>query len=145
MGLGSIYAIDIQEDNVDESRERLLAHIEEVYEAQFGETYSSDYLFALNEVLAKNIIHGDGLTGLQHGMEAGKEILFSEWSFDNLLETGEVIRKDFSMNEMIAHNKKAEAAEKITSQAGSLFAMVPQLVEEEELNPAHVETYKKFM
>ena len=145
VGLGSIYAIDIQEDNVDESRERLLAHIEEVYEAQFGETYSSDYLFALNEVLVKNIIHGDGLTGLQHGMEAGKEILFSEWSFDNLLETGEVIRKDFSMNEMISHNKKAEAAEKITSQAGSLFAMVPQKVEEEELNPTHVETYKKFL
>lgn len=145
VGLGSIYAIDIQEDNVDESRERLLTHIEEVYEAQFGETYSSDYLFALNEILVKNIIHGDGLTGLQHGMEAGKEILFSEWSFDNLLETGEVIRKDFSMNEMIAHNKKAEIAEKITSQAGSLFAMVPQKVEEEELNPTHVETYKKFL
>ena len=145
VGLGSIYAIDIQEDNVDESRERLLAHIEEVYEAQFGETYSSDYLFALNEILVKNIIHGDGLTGLQHGMEVGKEILFSEWSFDNLLETGEVIRKDFSMNKMIAHNKKAEAAEKITSQAGSLFAMVPQKVEEEELNPTHVETYARFL
>lgn len=145
VGLGSIYAIDIQEDNVEESRERLLTHIEEVYEAQFGETYSSDYLFALNEILVKNIIHGDGLTGLQHGMEAGKEILFSEWSFDNLLETGEVIRKDFSMNKMIAHNKKAEAAEKITSQAGSLFAMVPQKMEEEELNPTHVETYKKFL
>ena len=145
VSLGSIYAIDIQEDNVEESRERLLTHIEEVYEERFGEKYSLDYLFALNEVLVKNIIHGDGLTGLQNGMEVGKEILFSEWSFDNWLETGEVIRKDFSMNEMISHNKKAEAAEKITSQAGSLFSMVPQEGVVEELKPVHVETYARFL
>ena len=145
VALGSIYAIDIQEDNVEESRERLIAIIEEEHERKFGEKFSSDYLSAINEVLAKNIIHGDGLTGLQHGMEAGKEILFSEWHFDNLLETGEVIRKDFSMNEMIAHNKRVEAAEKITSQAGSLFSLAPQKEVVEELKPVHVETYERFL
>lgn len=145
VGLGSIYAIDIQADNVEEARERLLTHIEEVYEAQFGETYSSDYLFALNEVLVKNIIHGDGLTGLQHGVEAGKEILFSEWHFDNWLETGEVIRKDFSMNEMIAYNKRIEADKEITSQDGNLFSLAPQEKKvEEELKPASVEIYDNF-
>ena len=145
VGLGSIYAIDIQADNVEESRERLLTHIKKVYKDKFSEELSLDYLSALNEVLAKNIIHGDGLTGLQHGVGAGKEILFSEWSFDNLLETGEVVRKDFSMNEIIAHNKRVEAAEKITSQAGSLFAMAPQKMEEDKLKPVHVENYARFL
>ena len=145
IGLGSIYAIDIQGDNIEEARERLLTHIKEVYEEKFSEELSLEYLSALNEVLVKNIIHGDGLTGLQHGVGAGKEILFSEWSFDNWLETGEVIRKDFSMNEMIAHNKRVEAAEKITSQAGSLFAMAPQKVEEDKLKPVHVENYARFL
>lgn len=144
VGLGSIYAIDIQADNVEESRERLLVHIKEVYEEKFGNELSLGYLSALNEVLVKNIIHGDGLTGLQHGVEAGKEILFSEWHFDNLLETGEVIRKDFSMNEMIAHNKRVEAAEKITSQAGSLFSLAPQKEVVEELKPVHIKKYENF-
>ena len=145
VGLGSIYAIDIQTDNVEESRERLLTHIKKVYKDKFSEELSVDYLSALNEVLVKNIIHGDGLTGLQHGVGAGKEILFSEWSFDNWLETGEVVRKDFSMNEMIAHNKRVEAAKKITSQAGSLFAMAPQKMEEDKLKPVHVENYAIFL
>lgn len=144
VGLGSIYAIDIQADNVEESRERLLTHIKKVYEEKFGEELSLDYLSALNEVLVKNIIHGDGLTGLQHGVGAGKEILFSEWSFDNWLETGEVVRKDFSMNEMIAHNKRVETAEKITSQAGSLFSLAPQKEVVEELKPVHVKKYDNF-
>lgn len=144
VGLGSIYAIDIQADNVEESRERLLVHIKEVYKEKFGEELSSGYLSALNEVLAKNIIHGDGLTGLQHGKNVDKEILFSEWSFDNWLETGEVVRKDFSMNEMIAHNKRIEAAEKITSQAGSLFSLAPQEVKKEELQPVHIKKYANF-
>lgn len=143
VGLGSIYAIDIQDDNIEEARERLLTHIKKVYKEKFSEEFSLDYLAALNEVLIKNIIHGDGLTGLQHGVGAGKEILFSEWSFANLLETGEVIRKDFSMNE-IAHNKRVEAAEKITSQAGSLFSLAPQKEVVEELKPVHVQTYTKF-
>lgn len=145
VGLGSIYAIDIQADNVEESRERLLIHIEEVYMDKFDETYPVDYLLALNEVLDKNIIHGDGLTGLQHGVGADKEILFSEWSFDNLLETGEVIRKDFSMNEMIAHNKRIEADKEITSQDGNLFSLAPQEKKvEEELKPVNVEIYDNF-
>jgi len=49
------------------------------------------------------------------------------------------------MNEMIAYNKRVEAAEKITSQAGSLFAMAPQKMEEDKLKPVHVENYARFL
>ena len=146
VGVGAIYGIDIQKDNVEESIERLLTIVDNKCD-QLYESLSENEKNAFEFVMKENIIHGNGLTGIlckANGDESKRELMFSEWGFDNLLETGEVIRKDFSMNEMIAHNKKAEAAEKISSQAGSLFAMAPQEVVVEELKPVSVKIYDNF-
>lgn len=147
VGVGSIYGIDIQKDNVEESIERLLTIVKEKYEEKYG-TLGDNIVEAFKKVMSLNIIHGNGLTGMlckANGEESKRELMFSEWDFSKLQSENVVSRKLFSMNKMIAHNKKIEADKKITSQTGSLFAMVPQETKEEELKPQGSEVYENFV
>lgn len=145
VAVGSIYAIDIQEDNVEESKERLFSRVCEVFKENFKEELSEELKDAFNHVLDLNIIHGDGLTGLQHGKNVDKEIMFSSWNFDSLLEENKVVREDFSMNSMITHNKRQNANKEVNTSSGSLFAMLNQEVVEEEQKPDYVKEYKSFI
>lgn len=63
VALGSIFGIDIQQDNVEESRQRL----KEMFVARFGWTD------AVAPILERNIVCGDFLTGLTSD---GKKIWF---------------------------------------------------------------------
>ena len=145
IAVGSIYAIDIQDDNVQESKERLFSRVCEVFQEIFNEQLSEDVQKAFNHVLDLNVIHGDGLTGLQHGENANKEIMFSSWNFDSLLEENKVIREDFSMNAMITHNNRQKTNKEVNTSSGSLFAMIQQEVVEEEQKPDCVKEYSPFI
>lgn len=148
--VGCIYGIDIQKDNTEESQERLL----NILKTELADKFSEEpAMLAAEEkafkfVLKENIIHGNGLTGMlckADGAESKRELMFSEWNFSRLQSENTVERKLFSMNKMIAHNKKIEADKKISSQAGSLFAMVPQAHKEEEIKPQSVKTHENFI
>ena len=100
IGVGSIYGIDLLEDNVQECRKRLFDLFQKNYR-HFCRSYANeDYENVIRFILARNIVCGDALTMLD--LE-GKPIVFSEWS--NI--TGSMIkRRDFSFSELLRARSK---------------------------------------
>ena len=135
ISVASIYGIDIQEDNVMESKERLIEMVVSEYKEVHNEDLEEKAREIFLSVLNKNMIHGDGLTGLQHGVNEGVEIAFSSWNFNHLLEEKFVVIEEYTMNSMIAHNKQKELNKQINNKTGSLFALAGQNVEEKDLLP----------
>lgn len=93
--VSSIYGIDIQKDNCEEARKRMYQLIVNEYRTTYSKNLDKEVLYSIQYVLSLNIIQGNGLTGLLADTE--KSILFSEWVFSDK----EIIRKDYSMREMI--------------------------------------------
>lgn len=150
VGVGAIYGIDIQKDNVEESIERLLNILKTELAKQFSEesTMLAAEERAFRFILEQNIIHGNGLTGMlckADGNESKRELMFSKWDFSKLQSENTVERKLFSMNKMIAHNKQRESAKKISSQSGSLFALAPQKQVEESMKPQSTKIHENFI
>ena len=100
LAVSSIYGIDIQEDNIQESRERLFKYIQKQYRSLYKGECCEQFLESIRYLLNKNLICGDGLTGLKTG-ELAEPILFSEWS----LIQNKVKRRDFAMCDMIAYEE----------------------------------------
>lgn len=76
---GSIYGVDILEDNAEECRERLFKYFSKVYLDTFGTNAKSDYLKSIKFILGRNILWGDALDFTNPVTK--KPIIFSEWSF----------------------------------------------------------------
>lgn len=141
IAVSSIYAIDIQEDNCEESRERMFSMITQVYEDNYpeslNETAENPFLDSVRHVLNVNIILGGRLTGLRVD-GSGLEIVFSEYAF----EGENLIRKDFVMNDMISHEERKKTNEKVAKTG--LFGMVENKKVEEELQPRKTVIYDNF-
>jgi hypothetical protein len=90
--VSSVYGVDIQDDNVKESRERLNKMILTWCSAK-GIALSSDKMRILRTVLRYNIICGNTLAA------SGKNgpLLFSEW----MIRDGKVEQKEYSYADMI--------------------------------------------
>lgn len=142
VAVSTIYAIDIQEDNCQESRHRMFEIVENAYNKAYPESQNSYFLNAVKHLLDKNIIHGDGLTGLREETD-GDPIVFSEWSFDD----EDLKVKEFTMNDMVAHGKReAMNEENIKAQNNSLFNLGGVVAKKEELKPIKeykIENYKE--
>ncbi|MBO5387965.1 MAG: N-6 DNA methylase [Lachnospiraceae bacterium] len=109
ISLARIYGIDIQEDNVKESRLRLKEIAAKWYMEKTGEKFSKGLEKALDDVLNWNIIHGNALTGMyENGKQnreedrindkgIGTEFVVVEWNIDG----DTVTRKDYNFNSML--------------------------------------------
>lgn len=97
--ISSIYAIDILEDNVNESRLRLYHYFKEQYTSIFKETYKEEFCGVILFVLEQNIVHGDGLTAMRVTKQDEKErpIVFAQW----VITDGIVFRRDFRLLDML--------------------------------------------
>ena len=111
---GSLYGIDIMQDNVDECVERLFKAIKDEYENAFPKTFVHEVEKSVYFVLRKNIVCGDALTMMDGN---GKPIIFSEWSnpsngwikraeyeFADIVEPPEYTL--FSMGETVDYDKE---------------------------------------
>lgn len=141
IAVSSIYAIDIQEDNCEESRERMFNIIKNLYNEVYPAIQNEKFLSIISKILEMNVILGDGLTGLQVGVvNKGNPIVFSEWTFiDNKL-----IRKDFTMNDMISYNQRVEQEKELlekNKKEGGLLAMMTPKAEKKEMEPVFVKEY----
>lgn len=76
---GSIYGVDILEDNAEECRERLFKLFSKVYLDTFGTNAKSEYLKSIKFILIRNILWGDALDFTNPVTK--RPIVFSEWSF----------------------------------------------------------------
>ena len=91
----SIYGVDIQTDNVQESRKRLLDTCCEHFLASYGQPLTEGTIKALSCVMKRNIICGNTLTCLAND---GSSLVFSEWKLN---ETGMFERKDFLFTDIL--------------------------------------------
>ena len=95
--IGSLYGIDILEDNVLECRNRLYNFIADQYIDHFGSFSDNDLPNTVKYILDRNIVWGDALT-LQTVGDSPRSIVFSEWS---LIMDGKVKRRDFTFSELL--------------------------------------------
>jgi SAM-dependent methyltransferase len=95
--IGSLYGIDILEDNIFECRNRLYNYFTSRYIDHFGLFPSDDLPNTVKYIFDRNIIWGDALN-LQTVEDVPHPIVFSEWS---LLMGGMVKRRDSTFYELL--------------------------------------------
>jgi len=95
--IGSIYGVDILEDNAQSARERLFNRFIEVYEKYFKEYSNANFIKSIKFILDKNIIHGDALTLMQ--VDSENPVTFSEWAIVN----SKLKRRDFTLADLLAY------------------------------------------
>lgn len=135
IAVASIYAIDIQADNCVESRDRLYKIVERVYGEVYPDSQDDQFMEVIKYILETNVILGNGLSGLQVDKDnqedlAGQLIQFAEFTFDGY----DVIRKDFTMNGMLEHNKQEKSNKEIQN-LGLLGMIDKQTKKPEVLKP----------
>ena len=98
VAIGSIYGVDILEDNVKSTRDKLFDRFIQVYKGCFKDNLNHDLIKSVKFILEKNIIHGDSLTLKQ--VDSDNPITFSEWSIIN----NKLKRRDFTLSELLAYS-----------------------------------------
>lgn len=99
VAIGSIYGVDLLEDNAAECRERLFEHFDGVYTRLFSEACRTECRVSARYVLDRNIICGDALTMETVGKKPAP-IVFSEWSPVN----GSLVkRRDYSLAHLLVY------------------------------------------
>ena len=134
IALGSIYGIDIIEENAIKCRQRLLELFTLLYQSLFKAKVRQPILRVAEFILGKNIVHGNALDLMTEG-DKRKSIVFSEWSPIN----GSLVkRRDFAFSELVHVDKI------VPDETGELFAeisdqgiraFIPQSVR--EFTPCH--------
>jgi hypothetical protein len=96
IALGSIYGIEIQDDNVHECRDRLYGIFERAYSKLYPDTSAAgEFLRSARYILERNILWGDALT--LRTPDDTKAIVFSEWSAINR----NIKRRDYTLDELL--------------------------------------------
>ncbi len=99
LAVSSIYGIDIQEDNVQQCRQRLFGIFDLNYLRLFKNKTNDNCRESVRYILERNIIHGDALSLKTMG-DNPKPIVFSEWSPVN----GSMLkRRDFTFHGLLEH------------------------------------------
>lgn len=99
---GSIYGIDILEDNVKLCRERLFAVFNELYTSLYKKKSKDAMRDVVRFILERNIILGDALS-LKTVAKEPKPIVFSEWS---IVRGGIIKRRDFQFVDLAEFDPK---------------------------------------
>ena len=92
--LGSIYGIDLLEDNVELAQERMFEIACNCYKESLKVNPDEDFKKIIKFVLKKNILQGDSLNGID-------KIVFTQWSLIGY----QVQREEYSFSQM---NQEAE-------------------------------------
>lgn len=93
--VGSIYGIEILEDNAQSARNRLLQRYLDIYKNHFKKYLNNNLINSVEFIIKQNIIHGDALTFKKVNSE--DPIIFSEWALiENKLK-----RRDFILSNLI--------------------------------------------
>ena len=99
LAVSSIYGIDIQEDNVQQCRQRLFGIFDLNYLRLFKNKTNDNCRESVRYILERNLIHGNALS-LKTGGDNPKPIVFSEWSPVN----GSMLkRRDFTFHGLLEH------------------------------------------
>lgn len=125
--LSSLYGIELLEDNVQKTRDRLFEIVKKYFKKNFNLELEKNYSKSTQYLLKKNIIHGNALT--LKTVKNNTDIIFSEWSMVNLTEFK---RRDFTFNDLLAYQPFKE--ENLFSDLGDQ-AFIPTPIK--EYKPIH--------
>ena len=84
IALGAVYGVEIQDDNAQECRERLLKQWLDAYNERMGENGADDARNQAREIVELNIVRGDFLTARtvdRRGRDTGEPIFMYSWSY----------------------------------------------------------------
>ena len=98
---GSIYGIDIMQDNTKECVARLYKIITNIYEKVFKDTYSEDVEHCVRFILSRNIVCGNALDMTDY---KGDLIRFSEWKNPS---NGWINRKEYEFKDLMEKGDEA--------------------------------------
>ena len=118
VAIGSLYGVDIMNDNVLACRGRLFAIWDEEYTAHCKRDASDEVREAARFIICRNIINGNALTLMcvdEEGRDTSVPIVFSEWT---LISGTQMQRSDYTMSYLLSHNDNS-----IESRTGNLFAL----------------------
>ena len=96
--ISSIYGIDILEDNVEETQNRLFNYFKSVYSKIYKGLENEELLLTLKYILSKNIIHGDALSLKK--IDSDEPVTFCEWSLVN----SSFKRRDFTFKHLLQNS-----------------------------------------
>jgi hypothetical protein len=105
IAFGSIYGIEIMQDNTQAGRNRLYKFFEKLYKRLYKETWKQEMLDSIKFILDKNIVWANGLTMMTmetDEKESTSPIVFSEWSLFGMT----LIRRDFEFKDLIKKGKE---------------------------------------
>ena len=120
VAIGSLYGVDIMNDNVLACRERLFCIWDEEYTAHCGTDASDETREAARFIISRNIINGNALTLMcvdSEGRDTKAPIVFSEWT---LIGGTQMQRSDYTMADLLLYNEE-----------GTLFAALTEEQKEE--------------
>ena len=125
VAIGSLYGVDIMNDNVLACRERLFSIWNEEYTAHCDADSSDDAREAARFIIGRNIINGNALTLKcvdTDGNDTNAPIVFSEWT---LIGGTQMQRSDYTMDDLLLYNDTSTE-----NGMGNLFALTEEQKEE---------------
>ena len=125
VAIGSLYGVDIMNDNVEACRERLYNIWNEEYTAHCKSEVSDEVREAAKFIINRNIINGNALTLMcvdAHGNDTPAPIVFSEWT---LISGTQMQRSDYTMSDLLTYNDTT-----VENGMGNLFALTEEQKEE---------------
>ena len=96
--IGSLYGIDILNDNITTARERIFDKFCKEYNGLFKESCDPNLVNSINCIIKKNVVQGDALTLKKVGLD--EPIVFSQWS---IIED-KVKRREYSFANLISYS-----------------------------------------
>ena len=125
VAIGSLYGVDIMNDNVEVCRRRLFALWDTEYTDHCKAEASDEAREAARFIIHRNIINGNALTLMcvdDEGNDTQAPIVFSEWT---LINGTQMQRSDYTMADLLLHNDTSQEGG-----MGNLFALTEEQKEE---------------
>lgn len=107
LALGSIYGVDILQDNCEICRERLFKIWDEAYKTNCKKECNEETRNSAKFILSRNIVCGNALSLCcvdENQNDTDEPIVFSEWSFPR--NDAFIYRKDYTFSELLAEPKE---------------------------------------
>lgn len=125
VAIGSLYGVDIMNDNVEACRKRLFSIWNDEYTDHCKGETSDEAREAAKFIIHRNIINGNALTLMcvgTNGNDTKAPIVFSEWT---LINGTQMQRSDYTMADLLLHNDTSKEDD-----MGNLFALTEEQKEE---------------
>ena len=125
VAIGSLYGVDIMNDNVEACRERLFSIWDTEYTDHCKSEASDEVREASQFIIERNIINGNALTLMcvdSNGNDTKAPIVFSEWT---LINGTQMQRSDYTMADLLTYNDTSTE-----DGMGNLFALTEEQKEE---------------